>query len=118
MILEGLATVMFGLWVMSQSTGPGDSIVIVLGLPVVVVGVVLTIIGLARSMKESADDVSDVSVAAPPEKRDLFEHKVQVAQTRKSACPACGAKYRLVDRVTQPSVCQKCWKKGQRGSSR
>lgn len=113
-ILEGLGTIVFGLWVMSQGTGAGDSIMIVIGLPVVLFGVALTIIGFARSMKESTDDVSEMSVATPPEKREPFEQKGQEQQTKKNACPACGTKYRLIDRVTQPSMCATCWEMSKR----
>jgi predicted Zn-ribbon and HTH transcriptional regulator len=110
LILEGLGAIVFGLWLTSQGTGPGDSIMIVLGLPVVLFGVVLTIIGFAKSIKESTDNVSEMSVAKPPGKHDPFKQKDQERQTKKNACPACGTKYRLIDRVTQPSMCAKCWK--------
>ena len=52
LLFEGIGTILFGLWVMSRGTGPGDSIMIVLGLPVVLSGLELTFIGFARPMKE------------------------------------------------------------------
>jgi protein-arginine kinase activator protein McsA len=55
-----------------------------------------------------------MSVATPPQQRNPFEQKDQEQQTRKNACPACGTKYRLIDRVTKPSMCAKCWKMSKR----
>ena len=57
--MNGIGAVVFGLWIMSQGTGPGESIMIVLGLPVFLVGVVLTIIGLIKFMKRATRDVDD-----------------------------------------------------------
>ena len=34
LLLESIGTIVFGLWVMSRGTGAGDSIMLVLGLPI------------------------------------------------------------------------------------
>jgi len=138
LLLEGIGTIVFGLWVMSQGTGPGDSIMIVLGLPVVLFGVVLTIIGFAKSMKEKTPDVSELGSERSSKDRDLFpniedplpyaesvepqslvrEQNVQGQQSKRNICPECGAKYGLIDLIAQPAMCSKCWKKSKSGSIR
>lgn len=61
MLINGIGAIVFGLWLMSQGTGPGESIMIVLGLPVLLVGIVLTIIGLIRLMKKNTHEDDDPS---------------------------------------------------------
>jgi hypothetical protein len=139
LLLEGIGTIVFGLWVISHGIGPGESIMIVLGLPVVLFGVGLTIIGFAKSMKEKTPDVSELGSQQSPTRRDFVrtiendvsfsnsaerpslarqqevrvrpERIVQERQSRKKACPECGAKYGLIDLMGQPTMCSKCWKK-------
>lgn len=67
MLINGIGAIVFGLWLMSQGTGPGDSIMVVLGLPVLLVGVVLTIIGIIQLIKKAAreDDDSNSSWRTP-----------------------------------------------------
>lgn len=144
LFLEGLGTIVFGLWVMSHGTGPGESIMIVLGLPVVLFGVVLTIIGFAKSLNKKATDVSGLDLEQSPKEGDRVaaiedalsfgdsvereslaqeqkvrvrpEQKVEEQQSQRNMCRECGAKYGLIDLIGQPTMCSKCWKKS-KGSS-
>ena len=146
LLLEGIGTIVFGLWVMSHGTGPGESIMIVLGLPIVLFGIVLTFIGFAKAMKEKTPDVSDSGPRQSQEERGLFpaieddlsfadsveqeslareqevsvrtEHRTQERQSKKNSCPECGANYGLIDLVSQPTMCSKCWKKRKSSSVR
>lgn len=146
LLLEGIGAIVFGLWVMSHGTGPGESIMIVLGLPVVLFGVVLTIIGYAKSTKETISDVSALGAEQSPTKHDLLrtveddpsfsdsaeqqssareqevrvrnEYVLQERQSQKKTCPECGAKYGLIDLMGQPTMCSKCWKKTKSSSVR
>jgi hypothetical protein len=72
LLLEGIGTIVFGLWIMSRGTGAGESIMIVLGLPVVLFGVMLTIIGFSKSMKEKTPEVFELDLERSPKDRDLF----------------------------------------------
>jgi len=138
LLLEGLATIAFGLWVMSHGTESGASIMIILGLPVLLFGVAQTIIGFARLLKEKAPDALEPGLAQSAKRRDRsraieqsssfarsvdregssrqqkvrvrHEQKVRGQQTRRNRCPECGAKYGITDLVTQPIMCSKCWK--------
>lgn len=144
LLLEGIGTIVFGLWIMSQGTEPGASIMIILGLPVVLFGVVVTIAGFARSLRETAPGASEAGREQSPEKRghvppiekDLAladsaererhtrkqgvhirpEQERQDQTSRKKACPECGADYGLIDLLAQPTMCSQCWNKG-KGSS-
>ena len=146
LLLEGIGVIVFGLWVMSQGTGPGESIMIVLGLPIVLFGIVLTGIGFAKSTKEKEPGVSGLGLEESLKKRDPVpanqdalsgagsvereslagerkvrvqpERAVQEQKSRKKACPECGAKYGLIDLVGQPTMCSKCWKKTKSSSVR
>jgi hypothetical protein len=139
LLLEGLATIAFGLWVMSQGTEPGASILIILGLPVLLFGIVQTFIGFARLLKEKAPDALEPGLEQSAKKRDRSptidqslsfassvdrespsrqqkvrvrpEQKVREQQARRNRCPECGAKYGIIDLVTQPTMCSECWKK-------
>lgn len=146
LLLEGIGTIVFGLWVVSQGTEPGASIMILIGLPIVLFGIVLTFIGFARAMKEETPDGSepgpgqsqeehghfpaiedDVSFAEPVERESLAReqdtsaqtgHTGQERQSRRNSCPVCGTNYGLIDLVGQPTMCSKCWKKRTGGSAR
>jgi len=139
LFLEGFATIAFGLWLMSQGTEPGASIMIILGLPVLLFGIAQTIIGFARLLKEKAPDALEPGLEQSAKKRDRSptieqsssfassvdrespsrqqkvrvrpEHEVRERQARKNRCPECGVKYGIIDLVTQPTMCAKCWKK-------
>lgn len=145
-LLEGIGTIVFGLWVISQGTEPGASIMIVLGLPVVLFGIVQTMIGFAKSMKEKTPDLSEAGLERPPKEsgpvpsiendlsfadsverghharernvRVRSEQEAQEQRSKKKACPECGAKYGLFDLVTQPTMCSQCWKKSNSSSVR
>jgi len=146
LLLEGIGTIVFGLWVVSQGTEPGASILIIIGLPIVLFGVVLTFIGFARAMKEETPDGSepwpaqskekhghfsaiedDVSFAESVERESLAREQdvsvrtgpaVHERQSRRNSCPVCGTNYGLIDLVGQPTMCSKCWKKSTSGSAR
>jgi hypothetical protein len=49
MLMEGIGAIVVAVWMIKQGMGPGESIMIVFGLPVLLFGVVLTIIGAAKS---------------------------------------------------------------------
>ena len=145
-LLEGIGTIVFGLWVVSQGTEPGASIMILLGLPVVLFGVVQTVIGFGKWLKEEAPDVSELAREQSAKDHDLVSvvedalssadsvkreslvreqeihvragPSVQEQRSRRSACPECGAKYNWIDRVAQPTMCSKCWKENRGGSIR
>ena len=145
-LLEGIGTIVFGLWVMSQGTGPGESIMIVLGLPVVLFGVVLSFFGFAKSMKEKTPDVSELGLGESSEKRDHLpaiedaltfavsdereslsldykarvptRQRAQERQSKPNTCPECGTNYGLIDLVGQPTMCSKCWEKSKSSSIR
>lgn len=63
---------MFGLWLMSHGAGPGESIMIVLGLPVVLFGVMPTIIGFTKFPEKKKPDVPELGLEQSPKKRDRF----------------------------------------------
>ena len=143
-LLEGIGTIVFGLWMMSQGTEPGASIMILLGLPVVLFGVAQTITGFGKWLKEEAPDVSELAREQSAKDHDLVSvvedalfsadsvereslvreqemhvgagQSVQEQRSRRTACPGCGAKYNWIDRVAQPTMCSKCWKEN-RGRS-
>jgi len=145
-LLEGIGTIVFGLWLMSEGTEPGASIMILLGLPVVVFGVVQTIIGFGKWLKEEAPDVSELAREQSAKDHDLVSvvedalfsadsvereslvreqemhvtagQSVQEQRSRRSACCECGAKYNWIDRIAQPTMCSKCWKETRSGSIR
>ena len=106
------------------------------GIVLNLIGIVLIIIGLARSLKgnKSGDPRSDpgrvsqeigltenaVPFAGPVEReqpagvqqdRVLPEQEVRQRQSRRSACPECGVKYGLFERLSQPTMCSGCWKR-------
>lgn len=146
LLLEGIGTIVFGLWVMSQGTEAGASILIIIGLPIVLFGIVLTFIGFARAMKEETPVGSEpgpgqakekhgrfpaiedeVSFAESVERKSLAReqdmsvrtgHAVHERQSRRRSCPECGTNYGLIDLVGQPTMCSKCWKKSTGGSAR
>ena len=146
LLLERLGTIVFGLWLTSHGTGPGESIMIVLGLPVVLFGVMLTFIGFTKFLKEKKPDVPELGLERSSKKRDRFpgfegtlffadsvereglaleqeerlptRQKVQERQPRRNTCPECGTKYGLIDSVCQPTICSKCWKKSKSSSVR
>lgn len=131
LLLEGIGTIVFGLWVMSQGTEAGASILIIIGLPIVLFGIVLTFIGFARAMKEEtpvgSEPGDDVSFAESVERKSLAReqdtsartvHAVHERQSRRRSCPECGTNYGLIDLVGQPTMCSKCWKKSTSGSAR
>ena len=146
LLLEGIGTIVFGLWVVSQGTEPGASIMIIIGLPIVLFGIVLTFIGFARAMKEETPDGSepgpgqskekhgrfpaiedDVSFADAVERESLAREQdvsvrtgpaVHERRSRRKSCPECGENYGLIDLVGQPTMCSKCWKKSTGGSAR
>jgi multisubunit Na+/H+ antiporter MnhC subunit len=70
MLIEGIAAIMIAVWIIQQGMGPGDSIMIVLGLPVLLFGVVLTIIGLAKSTKKAAPVATHLDRSQQPEKHE------------------------------------------------
>ena len=72
LLLEGLGTIVFGLWIMSHGTGHGESIMFVFGLPVALFGIVLTIIGFTKSLKEKTPVVPALGLEQSPKKRDRF----------------------------------------------
>lgn len=131
LLLEGIGTIVFGLWVMSQGTEAGASILIIIGLPIVLFGIVLTFIGFARAMKEEtpvgSEPGDDVSFAESVERKSLSReqdmsvrtgHAVHERQSRRRSCPECGTNYGLIDLVGQPTMCSRCWKKSTSGSAR
>lgn len=119
LLSEGLGAIVFGLWVMSHGTGSGESIMFVLGLPVVLFGIVLTIIGFTKSLKEKTPVVPALGLEQSLKKRDRFpaiedalifadsnereslarkqkvrvrpEQKVDEQQSKRNTCPECGA---------------------------
>lgn len=139
LFLEGLATIAFGLWVMSHGTEPGASIMIIIGLPVLLFGIARTIIGFARVLQEKAPDALARGLEQSAKKRDRSpaseqsssfassvdrespsrqqkvsvrpEQTVREQQARRNRCPECGAKYGIIDLVTQPTMCSRCWKR-------
>ena len=139
LLLERLGTIVFGLWLTSHGTGPGESIMIVLGLPVVLFGVMPTVIGFTKFPEKKKPDVPELGLERSSKKRDRFpgfegtlffadsveresfaweqrvrvrpEQKVEEQQPKRNTCPECGAKYGLIDLVGQPTMCPKCWKK-------
>lgn len=131
LLLEGIGTIVFGLWVMSQGTEAGASILIIIGLPIVLFGVVLTFIGFARAMKEEtpvgSEPGDDVSFADSIERKSLAREQDtsvrtgpagQQQRSRRKSCPECGTNYGLIDLLGQPTMCSKCWKKRTGGSAR
>ena len=119
LLSEGLGAIVFGLWVMSHGTGSGESIMFVLGLPVVLFGIVLTIIGFTKSLREKTPVVAALGLEQSLKKRDRFpaiedalifadsnereslarkqkvrvrpEQKVDEQQSKRNTCPECGA---------------------------
>ena len=72
LLLEGLGTIVFGLWLMSHGTGPVESIMIALGLAVVLSGVMLIIIGFTKFRKEKTPDVPELGLEQSPRKARSF----------------------------------------------
>ena len=146
LLLEGIGTIVFGLWVVSQGTEPGASIMIIIGLPIVLFGIVLTFIGFARALKEKTPDGfesgpgqaqeehghftaidDDLSFADSIERESLVRDQdahmrtgqtARQPQSKRKSCPECGASYGLIDLIGQPTMCSKCWKKSTSDSAR
>lgn len=134
-LFEGIAAILFGLSLISQGTEPGGSILIVLALPVVLYGIVQTIVGIARALRENEPDNSkrgpgrsskehgpvedspDFAGAIVRKKLPEIEGRhviperpIREQHSRNNACPECGASYSLFERLTQPTMCSGCWK--------
>ena len=63
---------MFGLWLVSHGAGPGESIMIVLGLPVVLFGVMPTIIGFTKFPEKKKPDVPELGLEQSPKNPIVF----------------------------------------------
>ena len=57
---------------MSHGAGPGESIMIVLGLPVVLFGVMPTIIGFTKFPEEKKPDVPELGLEQSPKNAIVF----------------------------------------------
>ena len=135
LLLEGIVIVFFGLGLISQGTEPGASILIIIALPVLLFGIVLTIVGIARALKETRPDDTGLDPVRLSEERSPIEDALAIAnsieqdklsgmdgefaipeqqdrerQSHRIACPGCGAKYGFFERLTQPTMCSACWK--------